>query len=212
MAKGDLVTKLLVVLGVISVAAGLAIGGWFIWDIHPHDPFEECRSNTIAGVGNIGGPFTLIDQRGRTVTDAQVIDRLALVQFGYTSCPDACRLVAGRNAQAAAMLGDMGIAAHAVFISVDPGRDTPAALADFAESVGPSIIALTGTVDQISAVVESYGAGPPQGAAEQEDQRSQTAQTYLMDPAFGLLEFFPDAFSARQVAEKAACFAGKLGV
>ena len=87
---------------------------------------------TSQAAAEIGGPFTLVDQDGRTVTDAQFHGKWLLVYFGYTHCPDACP-IALTNIDAA--LGDFDPArrakVQALFITVDPERDTPAVMKDY---------------------------------------------------------------------------------
>nr|AAA93221.1 RegC [Cereibacter sphaeroides] len=77
------------------------------------------------GGRRIGGPFTLVDQEGRTVTDREVLAKPSLVYFGYTFCPDVCPFDMARNAQAVDILTEWGIEVTPVFISIDPKRDTP---------------------------------------------------------------------------------------
>ena len=65
------------------------------------DKYAQCRTTNIAGgASQIGGPFTLVDETGQTVTDADVIDQPSLIYFGYTFCPDVCPLDTSRNAEA----------------------------------------------------------------------------------------------------------------
>ena len=71
----------------------------------PEDKYAQCRASSVAGgSAAIGGPFTLVSETGETVTEAEVIDKPALVYFGYTFCPDVCPLDAARNADAVAIL------------------------------------------------------------------------------------------------------------
>lgn len=113
----------------------------------------------LAGA-RIGGPFTLTDQNGRTVSDRDFAGRYRLIYFGYTYCPDVCpvdvnRLMLGlraferSDAQRAAQI-------QPIFITVDPERDTPAILARFAAQFHPRLLALTGSPDQIRSVAGSF--------------------------------------------------------
>src|SRR5260370_11440190 len=79
----------------------------------------------------IGGPFRLIDQNGKPVSDADLKGKWQLVFFGYTHCPDACPTALNEIALALDQLGAKREAVEVVFITVDPGRDTPAALESY---------------------------------------------------------------------------------
>ena len=113
---------------------------------------------TTQADAEIGGPFTLVDQEGRTVTDAQFRGTWLLVYFGYTHCPDACP-IALTSIDAA--LSDIDPArrakVQAIFITVDPERDTPAVMKDY---VGvfedANIVGLTGTPNQVGAAEAAY--------------------------------------------------------
>ena len=116
------------------------------------DQFASCRSSAVAGgVGQIGGPFNLLDSAGKTVTDADVITAPSLVYFGYTFCPDVCPMDTIRNAEAADVLEENGKTATPVFISIDPKRDTPEVVGDYAEAIHPRMIGLTGSPEQVKA-------------------------------------------------------------
>lgn len=144
----------LAVLAALLGAAGLA---GFLWlagaPPRPLYPFE-----VNIGEMELGGPFTLTDQHGRRVTSAEVIDGPVLLYFGYTFCPDVCPVDVSVIAEAVDILAARGIAVKPVFITVDPARDTPEALAYWAEAMHPNMVALTGTPEEIAAVAKAYKA------------------------------------------------------
>src|ERR1700724_4254835 len=76
----------------------------------------------------IGGPFQLVDQNGKTVTDADLKGKWSLIYFGYTHCPDACPTALNDISIALEDLGTKRDAVRPVFITVDPQRDPPEAL------------------------------------------------------------------------------------
>lgn len=172
------------------------------------DDFAQCRASTVAGgAGAIGGPFTLVDQTGRTVTEAEVITRPSLVYFGYTFCPDICPLDTARNADAVDALEEMGHEVTPVFISVDPARDTPEVLADYAEAFHPRMIALSGSEEQVREASQAYRTY--YNIHESEDEFylvDHSTFTYLMLPEVGFVEFFRRDASAEQIADKTACY------
>jgi len=113
----------------------------------------------LAGA-RIGGPFTLTDQNGQVRTDRDFAGKYRIMYFGYTFCPDVCpvdvaHLVAGFKAFAKT---DPARAARVVpvFVTVDPDRDTPAALKAFTSAFDPVLVGLTGSTDQIAAVTKGY--------------------------------------------------------
>ena len=106
----------------------------------------------------IGGPFTLLDQDGRTVTEATWRGKWMLVYFGYTNCPDACPMALANIAAARDAL-DPGLRARIqpIFVTVDPARDTPAVLKAYVGAfAGADIAGLTGTPAQVAAIEAAY--------------------------------------------------------
>ena len=93
----------------------------------------------------IGGPFSLSDGDGKTVSDRDFPGKWQLIYFGYTFCPDVCPVDNSRNAEAVDILEEQGFDVTPVFISVDPARDTAEVMADYAANMHPRMIALTGT-------------------------------------------------------------------
>jgi protein SCO1/2 len=191
-----------------TVAAFLAGSLAFVLTGRGDDPFAPCRSSTVAGgAGAIGGPFTLVDQTGRTVTDAEVIDRPALVYFGYTFCPDICPIDTVRNADAADLLAEAGHEVRPVFITVDPARDTPDVLAEFASNIHPEMAALGGSAEQIAAAAKAYRVFYRTHAEGGEYYLvDHSTFTYLVLPGHGFVEFFRRDLPAEDLARAAACF------
>jgi protein SCO1 len=109
-------------------------------------------------VASIGGPFSLTDQNGRTVTDQDFKGRPLLVFFGFTHCPDICPTTMFEISEIIRKLGPDGDRVRALFITVDPERDTPAALKDYVSSFDPRIVAVTGDEADIAAVAKAYRA------------------------------------------------------
>jgi protein SCO1 len=106
----------------------------------------------------IGGQFTLVDQDGHTATDAQFRGKWLLVYFGYTHCPDACPTALTNVADALDKIGpEKRQKVQAIFITVDPERDTPAVMKDYVNAFeGANIIGLTGTAEQIGVAEADY--------------------------------------------------------
>jgi protein SCO1/2 len=104
----------------------------------------------------IGGPFRLIDQNGRTVTEQDLNGHPSLVFFGFTHCPDICPSTLFDLSEVMRALGPDAERAHAVFITVDPERDTQPVLKEYLSSFDPHLYGLTGDLDAITAVAKEY--------------------------------------------------------
>jgi protein SCO1/2 len=115
----------------------------------------EARRAAIQSA-DFGGPFTLTDHNGNTVSDRDFRGKLMLVYFGYTTCRDICPADVQNMAAAIDRLGRRGEDVVPIFITLDPGRDTPARLKQFLAPVHPRFVGLTGTVEEIDRVAELY--------------------------------------------------------
>ena len=175
------------------------------------DAFADCRQGQIAG-GDIGGPFTLVDTAGRTVTDAEVLAKPSLVYFGYTFCPDVCPFDMARNVEAVDILAARGLQVTPVFISIDPDRDTPEALAGYAANLHPDLIALTGSAEQVKAASQAFKTFyKAQPATDEFYLVDHSTFTYLMLPGTGFVDFFRREVTSGQMADSVACFLDAAG-
>jgi protein SCO1/2 len=131
-----------------------------------------------------GGPFSLTDQNGKAVTDADYRGKYLLVYFGYTYCPDMCPTGLQGIAHVLDKLGPDAAKVQPLFITIDPARDTPQKLKEYDASFHPQIIGLTGTAAQIAAVAKEYQVYYAKG--EQVDDKDyimdHSSLIYLMDP------------------------------
>lgn len=114
----------------------------------------------LAGA-KLGGPFSLVDQNSRRVSDADFAGKYRLVYFGYSFCPDVCPVDLAQidKGLRAFEKSDPVRAARVVpiFITVDPARDTPAVLKTYAAAFHPRLVALSGADAEIAAVAKRYG-------------------------------------------------------
>jgi hypothetical protein len=104
----------------------------------------------------VGGPFALIDHRGRAVTEQHFRGRFLLVYFGYTSCPDVCPTELSKMAAALDSLGAMAAEVQPLFITVDPARDSVEALADYVAHFHLRLLGLTGSPEQIARAATAF--------------------------------------------------------
>lgn len=133
---------------------------------------------------SIGGPFELVDQSGRTVTEADYAGKFLLVYFGYTFCPDVCPTELLVISQALDELGDDAEDIQPIFITVDPERDTVDLMAQYVPSFHPRLVGLTGTVEQVNAAAKAYRVYFRKGAVDEEGEylMDHTSITYFMSP------------------------------
>jgi protein SCO1 len=160
-------------LWIAAVIAAIA-SGFLVWSSQNQDVTQ------VTAV-QIGGPFTLTDQNGRTVTERDFADKARLVFFGFTFCPDVCPTTLARIAGLVQQLGRDGDKLHVLLISVDPERDTPAALKDYVEAFDKRFLGLTGTTQQISAAAKVFRIHYEKVATANGD--------YTMDHTSGILMF-----------------------
>ncbi|GEP05477.1 SCO family protein [Methylobacterium oxalidis] len=131
---------------------------------------------------SVGGPFTLVDQNGRTVTETDFSGATHLVFFGFTHCPDICPTTLQQISDVLAALGDRARTMKVAFITVDPQRDTPASLKTYLESFDPRITGLTGSPEQVAAAVKAYRAYARRVPTQGDDYTMEhTALVYVMD-------------------------------
>ena len=108
------------------------------------------------GAALVGGPFTLTDHTGRKVTDKDFLGKYMLVFFGYTYCPDECPTELQVMSAALDSLGTKADAIQPIFISIDPGRDTPEVLQQYVANFHPRLVGLTGSPGEIASVAKAY--------------------------------------------------------
>jgi protein SCO1/2 len=196
--------------GAAAAAIVAAVGGIWAYTVlkAPDDRFAQCRAGAVAGgTADIGGPFTLVNGEGVTVTDADVITEPTLLYFGYTFCPDICPFDVARNALAIDILEEMGIEATPVFISIDPERDTPEVVANFASNMHPRMIGLTGTPEQVKSASQAYRTYYRKQDGDDEYYLvDHSTFTYLVLPEAGFVEFYRRETTPEQMAESVACF------
>ena len=193
----------------VAVLAGLLGGSaYWVYSKQSGDAFAQCRGGQVGG-GSIGGPFTLVNSAGETVTDKDVITKPSLVYFGYTFCPDVCPLDNVRNAEAVDILEEMGLDVTPIFISIDPTRDTPEVMAEYTSIMHPKMIGLTGSEEQVKAASLAYKTYyKKQDAADDYYLVDHSTFTYLMLPEVGFVDFFKRETTPDEMAQTVACFLG----
>ena len=149
---------------------------------------------TIAtGTADVGGPFALTDQTGKTRSDRVFRGRYLLVYFGYSFCPDVCPTTLGIVADAFAKLGVRGNKIVPLFITLDPKRDSPGVLKNYLSAFGPQFVGLTGTPDAIKHTAQEFRVyyrkhSLPDGGYAID----HTSVVYLMGPDGKFITYYDD--------------------
>jgi len=206
----SMVAGLAVFLGLVAFAQGTA-------DKRVGDMMQ--KSQQVAGKAAVGGPFRLIDTRGKAFTNRDLLGEFALLYFGFTHCPDICPDELEKVAEAVdAVERTTGAKVVPVFISVDPRRDTPARVAAYVKEFHPRMLGLTGSEQAVTDAAKAYrvyfsrtdggggGEGEAGGGGGSDDDYlvDHSIITYLVDPKGEFVTFYSKAFDARQLAESIA--------
>src|SRR3954451_9680408 len=118
----------------------------------------HCGSMPLPQASAVGDPFRLSDQNGRTVTEEDVKGRPFLVFFGFTHCPDVCPTTLFDISEVFRKLGPDADRAAALFITVDPERDTPETMKTYLSSFDPHLRGLTGDAAAVDGAIKAYRA------------------------------------------------------
>ena len=151
----------------------------------------------------IGGPFALQGGDGRTVNDQTLKGRPFLVYFGYTHCPDVCPTELAQISDILTKMGDKSI--PALFITVDPERDTPKVMQDYVSSFNPAIIGLSGNPQAVEAAEKAFRVYARKGEKQPDGDYSMDHSSiiYLMDKKGAFVEAFnverPPAEAAKEL-------------
>jgi protein SCO1/2 len=181
--------------GLVILGAGVFLG------LAHRDSPRGAAGTLLASA--IGGPFRLVDQDGKMVTDADLRGKWSLVYFGYTHCPDACPTALNDIAVALDELGPKRGAVRPVFITVDPERDTPDVLKAYVTAFDTPILALTGTPEEIAQAAKSYRvyyAKHPEAGGDY--SMDHTSVIYVMDPQGRFTASFTHESSPEEIAER----------
>lgn len=159
-----------------------------------------------AGLGEafVGGPFTMVNHRGETVTEKSFLGKPMLLFFGFTFCPDVCPTELQVMAAALDELGDKGKDIQPIFVSIDPERDKPEVMAAYVSNFGDRFIGLTGSAEQVAAMAGAYRIF----YARQENKERPTdylmdhsSIVYLMGPDGKFLKHFTYTTDAKALAQ-----------
>jgi protein SCO1 len=189
-----IVPRVLPVAGAFLAGLVLVLGVFIYLSGHSASPIGR-------PVASVGGPFRLEDQTGKPFTDQDMKGRPFLVFFGYTHCPDVCPTTLLEISDVMKALGKDADRTGALFITVDPERDTPAVLKDYLSNFDPHLRALTGDPAAVGAALKAYRVYAAKIPLKDGDYTmDHTAAVYLMDKDGR----FVSTFNLKQPPEAAA--------
>lgn len=147
-----------------------------------------------SGTALVGGPFTLVNQDGRPVTEKDFLGKYMLVFFGYTFCPDVCPTELQVMTAALDQLGPLADRIQPIFVSIDPERDTPQVLKAYVGNFGPRLIGLTGTSAEVASIARAYRVYYAKAA------NAGSSTDYLMDHSSIIYLMGPDGHFVTHMA------------
>lgn len=174
---------------------------------HPAFRPQSPPSGNAAGVVTLGGPFSLVDNKGNAFSDADLKGRYSLVFFGFTHCPDICPLTLQVITDALEQAGPAGEHVTPIFITVDPERDTVEAVNAYVGAFHPRFVGLTGSPEQVTAATKAFrvfARKAPLKDAEGKETGDYTMEhsglIFLIDPQGNYLTHFANGTPAEEIA------------
>ena len=157
-------------------------------------------NDLMSGKGQVGGPFTLLDQNGKKRTLAEFKGKVVLIYFGYMFCPDICPTDLNNLAGLLKRLGKDSAQVQVIFITLDPTRDTQEFIGKYVEYFDKRILGLRGTEQQTKQVATQYKTFYEKVSLKDNQYViDHTAFTYIMNRAGKYLAFFPPGTSPERM-------------
>ncbi len=164
---------------------------------------EETTISSHASSNAIGGPFTMVNQDGETVTEADFAGQYKLMFFGFTYCPAICPTELNKVARVLDILGEEKAAKITpIFVSVDPERDDVETMKQYVEQFHPRLVGLTGSVEQVEAMKKQYKVFSKKVEMEMMDEYmvDHSSFLYLMGPDDKNLGIYPSTDTPDEIA------------
>ena len=179
---------------VLLIAAGLGGYAYMSRELHRPQGF---------GTALVGGPFSLVNQDGRRVTEKDFLGKYMLVFFGYTYCPDVCPTELQVMTAALDQMGPEADRIQPVFVSIDPARDTPDVLKAYVANFGPRLAGLTGTPEEVANIAKAYRvyyAKAGNSSSTTDYLMDHSSIIYLMGPDGSFVKHMPYTTDAGKLA------------
>ena len=190
----------------VCIAAGLLAGGGLLLLFPQFFGINQTATPHVTSSGKalIGGPFSLIDQHGKPVSEKSYAGKFKLIYFGYTFCPDVCPTELQVISAALDILGDKAAPIQPIFITVDPARDTVAIMAEYVSNFHESFVGLTGTPEQVAAAAKAYRVYFSKAKTEDDDSylMDHSSIIYLMDANGDFIKHFNFGTKPKALAEE----------
>ena len=154
----------------------------------------------MSGKHAVGGPFALADPAGAARSLAEFRGKLVLLYFGYTQCPDVCPTDLARIGAMLRALGAEGEGVQPVFVTLDPQRDTPQVLREYAAAFHPRFVALRGSEEDTRRIATSYKVFYEKVPGAGGYSIDHAAFTFLIDREGKYVAFFPPGTPAERMA------------
>ena len=188
---------------------GMAIIFSFSYNIYKEVSSSGTCNKSDNFINGLGTSIDLIDQNEQPFSLEKQGTPFSLVYFGYSYCPDICPYDLERNAYVKDIMDEGLLDLNLIFITLDPLRDTPERLKDFSEYIHDSMIALTGSNDQIEALKKGYGVFGKSNKIDNKDQSylvDHSTFSYLVNKEGKVLSFFNRRESPEKISQKIKCF------
>jgi protein SCO1/2 len=192
----------LIRLSAVILIAILALAWGIAWLPDLYAALRGAAAGNIGAV-SVGGPFSLVDHTGKAVTEQSYRGKWMLVYFGYTFCPDVCPTELQSVASALDLLGPDADKVVPLFITIDPERDTAAALAEYVKLFDTRLVGLTGSEAQIAAVARAYRVYYAKAATKDSGSylMDHSSFLYLMGPDGGFRALFHQGMTPEELAK-----------
>lgn len=188
-------------IAVLAVSLLVLCGAWLTVALTIHRNGTQAADTSPNTA--IGGPFTLVDSRGKTVTDQAYRGKWMLIYFGYTFCPDACPTALNNISAALEKLGSEADKIEPLFITVDPKRDTPQVMTDYLKSFDSRIVGLTGSKTQTDAAAHAYRVYVSAQKSDGDDYLvDHSAYIYVMNPQGKFVSVIPGDMAGDKMADQ----------
>ena len=190
-------------LAAAAIAAAAALAAGCETPAERRASAAELMGELMSGRHPVGGAFDLTDPAGRRVALADLRGRLVLLYFGFATCPDVCPTDLAIIGQALRELGAAGEGVQPVFITLDPQRDSPAVLREYAAAFHPRFIALTGSEAEVRRVATQYKVFFEKVALPGSTGYTidHTAYTFLLDREGRFVILFPPGTPAERMVQ-----------
>ena len=169
---------------------------------HSHQGYD---GHAMPPLASLGGPFSLTDSAGHSVTDQDFRGRFMLLYFGYTRCRVACPISLGTMSETLRLLGDAGARVQPIFVSFDDKRDTRERAGEFARGFHPRILGLTGTRKQVYDIAREYKVRREHTPARNEEKGyriNHTTWIFLVGPDGKVRDIFYHSIHPKQLAKQ----------